>query len=278
GALVTVLLLAGAGGCCLLSGFAALRQNPLPAAVPAPAHDLTMAAKVALDEGFLGFFIACSAIPRGDAVAHACGHLQTLHKLAADNGWNDTPEQLHRQPPAPDTAALTACEQRKLAFEWLTFASDYDPPVGAPGSADWLAQTANARMHARVFEHADADRPWLLCLHGYRMGTAVADFSLFDIRHLHHDLGFNLLMPILPLHGPSRQTRLSGGGYLDGSPLRMFHAQTQALWDIRRTLAWLRSTHAGGQVGVLGYSLGGYNAALLAAVEPDLTCVIAGIP
>src|SRR5699024_4325945 len=63
-----------------------------------------------------------------------------------------------------------------------------------------------------------------------------------------------------------------------GSFLRMFHAEVQALWDVRRSLAWLRARRDVRDVGVLGYSLGSYNAALLAAVEPDLACVIAGIP
>lgn len=56
------------------------------------------------------------------------------------------------------------------------------------------------------------------------------------------------------------------------------HAEAQAVWDIRRLLLWLRECQGATSVGVLGYSLGGYTAALLAALEQDLDCVIAGIP
>jgi cephalosporin-C deacetylase-like acetyl esterase len=42
-------------------------------------------------------------------------------------------------------------------------------------------------------------------------------------------------------------------------------------------LAWVRAQDAPA-VGVYGLSLGGYNAALLASLEPELACVIAGIP
>ena len=50
------------------------------------------------------------------------------------------------------------------------------------------------------------------------------------------------------------------------------------MWDIRRLLSWLRSEQAAPAVGVVGLSLGGYNAALLASLADDLACVVAGIP
>ncbi len=55
------------------------------------------------------------------------------------------------------------------------------------------------------------------------------------------------------------------------------HALAQAVWDVRRILSWLRSRNAAG-VGVYGVSLGGYAAALVASLDADLDCVIAGIP
>ncbi|HSP97317.1 MAG TPA: hypothetical protein VL049_08745, partial [Candidatus Dormibacteraeota bacterium] len=41
--------------------------------------------------------------------------------------------------------------------------------------------------------------------------------------------------------------------------------------------AWIRA-QGGRHIGVYGLSLGGYTAALLAALEPRLACVVAGIP
>lgn len=49
------------------------------------------------------------------------------------------------------------------------------------------------------------------------------------------------------------------------------------MWDIRRLLSWIRS-QSPPRVGVYGLSLGGYNTALLASLESDLACAIAGIP
>ena len=46
---------------------------------------------------------------------------------------------------------------------------------------------------------------------------------------------------------------------------------------MRRLISWLQTQDAPG-IGVLGLSLGGYNTALLASVQPGLACAIAGIP
>src|SRR3546814_4736034 len=56
------------------------------------------------------------------------------------------------------------------------------------------------------------------------------------------------------------------------------YAESQALWDWRRTLAWLRANESGARVGVYGISLGGYNAALLSGYDKELDFVVAGIP
>jgi dienelactone hydrolase len=82
---------------------------------------------------------------------------------------------------------------------------------------------------------------------------------------------------VLPLHGPRRTGWISGDGYFSGDCLDTVHAQAQAVWDVRRLLAWLRARGAD-EIGIYGLSLGGYTAALLAALEPGLRCVIAGIP
>jgi hypothetical protein len=63
---------------------------------------------------------------------------------------------------------------------------------------------------------------------------------------------------------------------LRGDFVDTVHAQAQAVWDVRRLVAWLRRERAPA-VGAHGMSLGAYTVALLASLEP-LDCVIAGIP
>jgi len=63
---------------------------------------------------------------------------------------------------------------------------------------------------------------------------------------------------------------------LAGDALNTVHAMAQAMWDLRRILGWIRTQDPAG-VGAYGLSLGGYTVSLLATLEADLDCVIAGI-
>ena len=49
------------------------------------------------------------------------------------------------------------------------------------------------------------------------------------------------------------------------------------MWDLRRILGWIRQ-QGDSAVGVMGYSLGAYNAALLTALDDRLACAIVGVP
>ena len=59
--------------------------------------------------------------------------------------------------------------------------------------------------------------------------------------------------------------------------VQMVHLFANATYDVRSLVRWLRARGAA-QVGLYGISLGAYVAALVAALEDDLACVIAGIP
>jgi pimeloyl-ACP methyl ester carboxylesterase len=116
-----------------------------------------------------------------------------------------------------------------------------------------------------------------MCVHGYGSGFPLIDFAAFRVGWLHEDLGLNVVLPVLPFHGPRRTGWQSGEGFFAGDVLDTLHAEAQAIWDLRRILSWVRAQD-GGPVGVYGLSLGAYNGALLAALEDDLACVVAGVP
>ena len=99
----------------------------------------------------------------------------------------------------------------------------------------------------------------------------------FRARWLHHELGLNVAIPVMPLHGPRTIGRRSGDGYVSGNFIDVVHAQAQAASEVRALVHWLRRRGAPA-VGLYGISLGAYTAALVAALEPKLDCVIAGIP
>lgn len=196
----------------------------------------------------------------------------------ARRGWLVDPVAFHPAPPAPRVLPIGQRNEQGVAFEELAFESGYAPRLGEPGRDRWLAYEENWTAHARLFRHADsADRPWIVCIPGYRMGDPLVDQVGLRVRWLHEDLGFNVAVPTMPFHGPRSTGRRSGDGYLTGDFLDTIHAQAQAVWDIRRLLRWL-SAEAAGRIGLYGVSLGGYTAAMVAALEPDLDCVVAGIP
>ncbi|WP_353248830.1 hypothetical protein [Salinisphaera sp. T31B1] len=271
-------LFVAAAGSFLTCGHTVLRQRALPAGVPVPVAGPRIWRKAATDEALLGFFVTCARIPVGDDVARDAQEVQALGAIRNRRGTYDLADRLVAAPAAPSAPHIRRRRAAGREFEWLTFDSGYVPDPGLPGAARWRAHRVNDRMAARVFRHPGRARPWLVCIHGYRMGVDRLDLSLFGVRYLHERLGLNLMMPILPLHGPRSIARITGGHFFDGPMVDLLHAQAQALWDIRRCLAWIRVEQPGAEVGALGYSLGGYNAALLASVESSLACVIAGIP
>ena len=109
------------------------------------------------------------------------------------------------------------------------------------------------------------------------MGTPQVNFVGFDAQRLHEYLGLNLIFPCLPLHGPRSVTAFSGMELLQPDYLSVMHMFAQAVWDVRRTIAWVRQRRASG-IGVYGVSLGGHVGSIVSALEPDLKCVVAGIP
>jgi hypothetical protein len=110
------------------------------------------------------------------------------------------------------------------------------------------------------------------------MGRPNIDLSLFRTRWLHEDLGLNVLLPVLPLHGPRRgdlpnDTMFPGEDVLDN-----VHGAAQSVWDIRRLVSWIRTQDPDARIGVTGVSLGGYITSLVASLETGLACAIVGVP
>ena len=233
--------------------------------------------KVALDElFFLTEALSARFVSTSDRHRIRTEVRDTVAFLEA-SGLLAAPERYHASPPPPDDARLRPHASRWRRFLHLTFESHWAPPAGQPGRERWLDYRANRTAHAWVLEHPGAPRPWLVCIPGYRMGHPIVDFTGFPVDWLHRELGLNVAVAVLPLHGPRTVGRRSGDGFLSGDYLDTVHLQAQAVWDVRRLLTWIRGRGAS-TIGAYGLSLGGGTSALLAALEPDLACVVAGIP
>ena len=251
------------------------------AEVPPVESSLRVIAEAALDRGFSLGMNYLTDLPQPEELRRARVEAAAMAAFMADGGFHDDPLRYHRTPEPPSRARLRPARawlgRRPTAYQSLALPSEYEPHPGEPGGVRWLAHPRNHTLHAQLFEHAGGPRPWLVGVHGFGMGTPLTNFTVFSPERLHRELGWNLVLPSLPLHGPRGAGRMSGGEVLAPDYLRLVHLFAQGVWDVRRILAWIR-TRGGTQIVLYGISLGAYVSALVCALEDDLAGVIAGIP
>ncbi len=269
-----VLLVASAAS-FVLAGREAIEAEPVDPRMPAPERTLLNGVKAALDETFLGVEQFMVRLPVGDELAAMHHEIVDAVALYEDRGWSDDPTTYHTPPPPLEQVTRIAKRAGRRHYEHIVFESGYEPHADEPGRARYLSLTAPRTAHAWLRVHPGEDRPWLVCNNGYRLGHAPLDVAIFG--DLHERLGLNLLIPVLPMHGPRRIGRMSGDGWFTGHPIETVHAVAQAQWDIRRLIGWLRRERGATQIGTVGLSLGGYTTSLLAGLETGLSCAIPGI-
>lgn len=192
-------------------------------------------------------------------------------------GWLDNPEGFFAAPPPLTDVTVRTAKTRGRTHERIYFDSGYQPHAGEPGRERWLDYTANNREYALLLRH-DEPRPWLVCVHGAVMGRPALDLTLFRAWQLHEDLGLNVVLPVLPMHGPRARGLPKGAAFPGEDILDDVHAAAQAVWDIRRLLSWIRSQEPDSAIGMNSISLGGYITSLVASLEDGLTCAILGVP
>jgi hypothetical protein len=232
-----------------------------------------------LDEVLIALFHHPELIPDDDDFAPAGLDVSQAHELFAVSGWLADPATYHEQPPQPDDDRAWHERVPGLGYEHLTFSSGYEPHPGEPGRERWLSHEANRTVHAFISraprrEHSS----WLVCAPGFGMGNnAFVDLRAFRAPRLHRE-GVNVAVPILPLHGPRASGRVRGEDLMTIDMVDSVHGIAQAAWDMRRLICWLRVNQGAERVGLLGYSFGALAASLVASLEPDLACIVAGIP
>lgn len=252
--------------------------HPIATDVPIPLPSVAVAAKLVVDEGLL--WAMSKLTPQSDSredLISADRELNSALEYYDHMGWIDDPQSFHATPPVLEKPEMLSAWAGTMRYEEMRFASEYSPPDHDPARDAWMSQTENTIAHARVMRHRGAQRPWIICLHGFGMGTTWTDFGAFRSDYMHRVLGMNVINYVAPLHGPRARKGSHGRDYFDNSPTSPIHGGAQAVWDLRRIIGWIRS-QGDARIGVHGMSLGGSFASLLATLEPDLDCVVAGIP
>jgi hypothetical protein len=248
-----------------------------PSELPVARPSITLAAQAFLDEiVLLGFHLLRSA-PDAAKLERINREVIAALEFYGEKKWLEQPEGFFTAPPPLTDVIIRPVNSLGRTYERMSFDSNYEPHAGEPGRERWRNYTANSRGYALMLRHREP-RPWLVCVHGAEMGRGALDLALFRAWHLHQDLGLNVLLPVLPLHGQRARGMPKGTAFPSEDVLDDVHGAAQAVWDIRRLLCWIRSQQPVPMIGLNGISLGGYLTSLVASLDDGLTSAILGVP
>jgi len=197
-----------------------------------------------------------------------------------DLSWPSTFEPLwSREAVLAHVAAVP--ERAQSAFGPVTDAAEL-AALGIDRSADlrekYMRARANRTARARWFRHAGAPRPCVVLVHGYMAGTYAIEERLWQVKRLFKS-GLDVVLTVLPLHGPRRsETRgYRPPAFPSSDPRFTIEGFRQVVFDHRALLDYLRSAGVT-DLGIMGMSLGGYSAALLATLERELRFAVFFVP
>ncbi|VBA37737.1 hypothetical protein LAUMK191_02084 [Mycobacterium attenuatum] len=248
-----------------------------PDELPIARPTIALAAQAFRDEIVLMGLKARRPVSDGHVFERIRDEVAAGLEFYGNRGWLGRPRGFFADPPQLAEVMVRKVKDRRRTFYRLQFDSGYAPYPGEPGAKRWLEYGASNREYALLLRHSEP-RPWLVCVHGTEMGRAPLDLALFRSWKLHDELGLNIVMPVLPMHGPRARGLPKGAVFPGEDVLDNVHATAQGVWDIRRLLSWIRLQEPESLIGLNGLSLGGYLASLVASLEEGLTCAILGVP
>jgi len=266
---------------------------------PTPGQTRHLAAARALDVGPLPGVAMPGARPRLAGIVDGLG-FRVLRRLFSgahraeldgadyyelEGGWLERSETAHERPeeyfPTPHAPRPEVRTRGRLPDG----GSVVDLSFSSAGYADRATATRmlrrypeNGRAHARCFRHSDAGRPAVLWLHGWGMGFFGVEAMVCRARRL-YDLGLDVYLYVQPYHARRRPPGVifAGEVFPTTDMARTNEGFLQAVWETRALAAWHRDS-GGGPVGVMGLSLGGYLAAVLASVAPETAFAVCLLP
>ncbi|HEU0192211.1 MAG TPA: alpha/beta fold hydrolase [Mycobacterium sp.] len=161
--------------------------------------------------------------------------------------------------------------------ENIAFTSSFEP-VNPALRGLWRTLTHNNVVRAQHWRHDDGPRPTICAIHGF-MGSAYLFNGVFFALPWFYRAGYDVLLYTLPFHGrrAEKWSPFSGYGYFAYGMSGFAEAMAQAVHDFRSVIDHLEFNGVE-RIALTGISLGGYTAALLAAVEPRLQAVIPNVP
>jgi hypothetical protein len=234
-------------------------------------------AQVALDEVVLAAMKTPGKFPKRADYEVASSELLAAYEAFCARGWDRDPSTYHAEPPVPDDLSMSAGLWMGAEWRHVRFTSGFDPFVDDPARARWLNFAPNATMHAWIRRHRDPGAPWVVCVHPYGTGRSWMSGFMFRANALAEELGVNVALVVLPLHGTRGAGVWSTTAFMTYNPVDFLLGLTQSVWDLRRFVAWLRQDF-GGPVALYGLSLGAHVSATVAGLDGDLAGIVAGVP
>lgn len=235
-------------------------------------------AQVALDEIVIAAMKTPGRFPRRTDYETASRELMEAYELFRERGWDGDPSTYHVAPPPPDDVVVSPGLWMGNKWRHVRFASGYDPFVEDTARLRWLEFEPNATMHAWIRRADDTgSRPWVVCVHPYGTGRSWIGGYMFRANALAEELDANVALVVLPLHGARGAGVWSTTAFMTYNPVDFLLGLSQSVWDVRRFLAWLRSS-TDAPIALYGISLGAHVSATVAGLDEELAGVLTGVP
>ena len=231
-----------------------MRNHELPEPPPVSrpenmdaAQRMVVAPHIAIDEAVLAVMrLRPPKLPAEAAPEHLAADLDKAATMFKRRGWISKPAKYHRTPPKLNDADVLqwSTHNGPLRHESMSFASEFDARSFEPGADRWPGNGRNDTVTVRLLRRPDSSAPWVVALHGFGMRSSRFDLNVLWANHLHHKLGYNVALPISPLHGPRRDP--ADGQLLSLDLTSMLHGITQAVAEFSPSLG--KSVNLGAHV------------------------------
>ena len=169
---------------------------------------------------------------------------------------------VHRDPEPLQVKAIRPVRAGVLSYERMSY--DHNPLLVSP-LADGHDGPAGAEVV--LFRHDDGPRPWLVWVHGAGQG-GMSDILVARVGRIHHELGFNVALPVQPGHGPRRDR---WPAYPGTDPVANVAGMVRAVSEVRAVIGWIEPDATA--IALSGLSLGSAVAALVAGLDARVDAV-----